>query len=449
MFNRAFYTNDIAPLLLLAIPLILTGMVESSIGFFSTLFLSHLGEDALAAGALVSWLFATMMVIIWGSLTAVSVVVAQRYGAKDHTGVSNALRDGLILAFLLVPPAFIVLWNTAPFFLLLGQSPEVVLLATSYLHGLAWGLLPDFLMLVLLQFLVGLGHVRVSMVFTLFWVPIAITCNYLLIFGAFGFPKLGIAGIGWGMTAGYWLTTIWLLLYILLNKSYHIYTRNILKFKSPFFIKEIIRIGLPMGAMYSIEIGFFLVLSLLMGTMGNAMLAANQIVLQYLGQLIAVIFSTAQAVTIRMGHLLGAKQPQRARQASQAGIFIAISFMVLISCVYWMAPHWLIRIDLDLLDPKNAKIIHFATQFFAICALFQILEAARIVYFGSLRALRDTHFTLLVSVISFWGIALPAGYFLATQLALHGAGLWWGMVIGASFSVLVLYWRLHYKFRSV
>lgn len=439
---RSFYSNDIRPLLQLAIPLTLTGLVESSIGFFSTLFLSHLGKTELAAGALVAWLFATMMVILWGSLTAVSVVVSQKHGAKNHFGVSMVLRDSLVLACLLVPPAFLLLWNIAPFFLVLGQTPAIVVMAQSYLHALAWGLLPDFVMLVLLQFMVGLGHVRASMVFTLIWVPIAIVCNYVLIFGKFGFPALGIAGIGWGMTASYWLTTVWLLLYIVLNKDYRHYTKNLLRFKTPFHIWEILRIGLPMGAMYAIEIGFFLVLSLMMGALSQTMLAANQIVLQYLGQLMAVIFSIAQAVTIRMGHLLGAHEVSQAKRASQAGIFIAVLFMTLVSLVYWIFPHQLISLDLRLSDPANATVIHFATQFFVICALFQLLEAARIVYFGSLRALRDTHFTLLVSIVSFWGIALPAGYFLSHGAHLNGAGLWWGMVIGASFSVPVLYYRV-------
>ena len=82
-----------------------------------------------------------------------------------------------------------------------------------------------------------------------------------------------------------------------------------------------------------------------------------------------------------------------------------------------------------------------------ISALFQIVEAIRISLFGTLRALKDTHFTLLISILSFWGIALPVGYFVATRLAFGGAGLWWGMIAGASLSVLLLFWRFKYKMK--
>ncbi|MFK9658421.1 MATE family efflux transporter, partial [Escherichia coli] len=81
---------------------------------------------------------------------------------------------------------------------------------------------------------------------------------------------------------------------------------------------------------------------------------------------------------------------------------------------------------------SHQEIIHYAVQFFAIAAIFQLFEAARISLFGALRALHDTKFPLLTSAISFWCIALPIGYFLAIKCHLDGVGIWWGMVAGAS-----------------
>ena len=63
------------------------------------------------------------------------------------------------------------------------------------------------------------------------------------------------------------------------------------------------------------------------------------------------------------------------------------------------------------------------------------------------RALKDTHFTLFISILSFWGIALPVGYFMATRLDFSGVGLWWGMVVGAGFSVLLLLLRFKSKIK--
>lgn len=93
----------------------------------------------------------------------------------------------------------------------------------------------------------------------------------------------------------------------------------------------------------------------------------------------------------------------------------------------------------------NLVLIHIATQLLAISALFQMIEAMRISFFGALRALKDTRFTLFISAISFWGIALPIGYLLAKRFNFGGNGLWWGMALGAGFSVLLLLRRFKYK----
>jgi MATE family multidrug resistance protein len=211
-----FSSGEVNKLMKLVIPLVLTGFIESSVGFFTTLFLAHLGTQELAAGAVVQWIFFTLMVVLWGTLCSVSILIAQKYGAKDEKGIAQVLFDGLILSLYFVIPAFLLLRNIGPILLWAGQDPETVKLAQDYMQGLSWGLVPDFIGLVLMQFLIGLGHTRTNMVFTLFWVPLNILSNYALIFGKFGFPALGMAGIGWGTTLAYWILAVVLVLYLVM-----------------------------------------------------------------------------------------------------------------------------------------------------------------------------------------------------------------------------------------
>jgi MATE family multidrug resistance protein len=444
---RPAIKNDLYPLLKLAIPLALTGMVQSSVFFFETLFLARVGTDILAAGALVNWLFATLVVILLGTLSSINILVSHKYGAKDHNGISLVVRDGLFLAILLAIPAFIVVWNASSIFLLFGQSPAIVLLAKAYLHALAWGILPNFIMIAFLEFIVGLGHIRIIIIFNVLSVSINIFFSFALIFGKFGMPALGIAGAGWGTTISYWVTVVILATYVLTHKYYRNYLHQIFNFSKPSFLMELLQVGVPMGAMYCVEVAFFFVLALVMGSLGSHLLAANQIAMQYLGTLMGVIFSIAQAITVRMGHLLGAKELNSAKHAGYAGIFISAAFMGIISIFYWFFPLVLISIDFDIHNPNNLEIVRDITMLFAISGVFQILEAMRISLFAALRALKDTHFTLLISIISFWCIALPIGYLLATYFQLGGQGLWYGMVMGATFSVLLLYWRFKSKMR--
>lgn len=441
------FKNDLKPLLQLAIPLVLKGLTQSSVFFFETLFFAHLSHTALAAGALVTWLFGTMIVILLGTLASINVLIAHKHGENDPAGISFVLRDGFLLALLVFIPAFLLSWYIAPIFLLLGQHPIIVSLATLYTHALAWGLLPNFIMIVFLELLTGIGKTKIILFFSLLSVPLNICFSYLLIFGKFGLPAFGIAGAGWGMTITNWIMVVIVSSYVLSHKKYKNYFLNIFNRHRPFFLMELLRIGVPMGAMFCVEVAFFFALTLVMGSLGPQILAANQITLQYLCILMSIIFSIAQAVTIRMGHLLGAKDYIPAERANYAGLYISGSVMAVAALIYWLFPEKLIALDFDIHNANNLQIIHYAKQFFLIAAIFQILEALRISLFGTLRALKDTHFTLITSIIGLWCIALPLGYFAATYLHWSGNGLWWGMVVGVTCNLILLLLRFQSKMK--
>lgn len=442
------FKQNLSVVLRLTIPLALTGFGQAAGFFCDTLFLARLGPNILAAGALVGWLFSTFAVILFGTLNSINILVAHQYGARNEYGISLIVRDGMWLAFILTIFAILLFWNIPPLFLLLGQSPAVVLLAKAYLHALSWGFLPYFIMVALLDVMIGLGHIHIVLIFGLVDVALKILFSFLLIFGKFGLPALGIAGAGWGMSISAWITAIAFIAFLLSQSEYRRYFYYIFIATPKSYLWKLIQIGLPMGFMYFVEVGFFFALALCVGAFGSQLLAANQIAMQYLSILMAVIFSVAQAITVRMGHLLGAGNAREAKYAAYAGICISAAFMFIIAIVYWCFPRTLISIDFDLHNPKNAELIEFAVQFLTVCALFQIVESIRISLFGALRALHDTRFTLFISIISFWGIALPVGYLLATYLRFGVTGFWWGMVLSAAVSVFLLTWRFKFKMQS-
>lgn len=439
--------NDLSPLLKLAIPLAFTGILQSSSYFFETLFLARLGKDVLAAGALVSWLFATFSVILFGSLSSINILVSHKYGAKDDKGIASVVRDGLLLAIISAIPIFFLSRNMAPIFLFFGQPPSVVSFAEAYLHALSWGILPNFVMIAFLELIMGIGHARVVMVFSIIAVLFTIFFSYILIFGKLGFPGLGIAGAGWGITISNIIAVFLIMIYTLSHKNSRVYFQSVFIFKNPSFLGELIHIGGPIGLMYSVEVGFFFALALIMGTLSTQLLAANQIAMQYLGLFMSMIFSIASAITVRMGHLIGAKEIHSVARAGYLGISLSALLMIFIAIVFWFFPEMLISFDFNIHDPKNHDLLYYTEQLLLISPIFQILESIRISLFGALRALKDTHFTLLTSIISFWGISLPVGYYFATRLQLGGQGLWLGMVLGVTISIALLIWRFKWKMK--
>ena len=177
LFSGSLSLLDFIPLWKLALPLVLSGLVESSLGLTNTLFLSKLGPEDLAAGALVIWFFATLMVIIWGVFTGISVLVSHQYGAGNTRAISIILRDSIFLSLILTIPLFFLIWNLADIFILLGQSPSMVSKAIPYMHALAFSVLPDLVGLSFMQFLVGLGKTKTNLFFSLTWVPLNIFLN--------------------------------------------------------------------------------------------------------------------------------------------------------------------------------------------------------------------------------------------------------------------------------
>jgi MATE family multidrug resistance protein len=440
--------NDVYPLLKLAIPFALTSIIQSSLNFFENIFLAKLGEKVLAAGALVSWLFATLIVVLFGTFSAINIIISHKHGANDKSGIALVFRDGLLLAVLMTIPTFLLFWNVSSIFILFGQSPELAALAKLYLHALAWGLFPKFILIILFELALGLGHSRIIMIITLLSIPVYIFFSFVLIFGKFGLPALGIAGAGWGMTFADWIISFILFILLFSNKNYRPYIQFIFTLNKPSFIWEILQLGVPIGLMYCIEVGFFFAITLIMGTLGTQSLAANQITMQYLGIVANVVFSIAQAITVRMGHLLGANQVKMANRTAFVGIILSTIFMSAIAIFYWSIPKILISVDFDIHNPNYFDTVNLAVKFLFIAAFFQIFESIRIALFGALRALKDTNFTLLASITSFWCIALPIGYLFATYFHYGGAGLWWGMVIGAGFSVPLLMWRFVSKIKG-
>lgn len=407
-----------------------------------SIFLAHIDEHVLAATSLANTLINTFNVIFFGILGAINILIAYHFGAHDKERISLIFRDGLWLAFILTIPAFYICWNIAPFLSYVGLNPILVKLMELYFHALAWGLLPTLIFIVLIEFIIGIGKTRLCLIWSILQVSLNIFLSYVLIFGKWGFPNMGIAGAGWGTTISFWITTLITLGYVLVKKEFRCYVNNLIKFTKPFFVVDILKIGLPIGAMYGIEIGFFFVFTLIISSYGLQLLAANQVAMQYIWIQIPVFVGIGQAITIRVGHLLGESEIISAKYACYSGVYISTLYTVIVALFYWLFPNTLVAIDFDINNPKNYELVHLAIQFLAVSAIFQIIAAIRIALIAGLRALQDTSFILLTTLITLWFISLPVGYLLSSWFQLKGLGMWWGTTVGLGLGIPFLYWRI-------
>ena len=447
-FTRRSLLSEMVTILSLSLPIVANGLLESSGGFMNTFLVAHLGATELAAAALGGMLFATLMVIFWGTISGVSIVIAHYHGAENTPAIRGVVRDSLLLSLIIAIPIMVLLWFAPDIFEWTGQSDIVVHESKHYLHALMWAIPFDLPGFALMQLFQGISKPRINFIFTLLYMPFYIWINYLLIFGKFGLPSLGLAGIGWGTTISFIIFLSAITLFIYVTPRYRDYLNFSTASKTSYF-GEILNVGLPLGLMYSLELGYFLVLAIFFGKISPTLLSAHQITIQYFWVAMTIVFSMNQAYSIRVSWRLGRKEPEWVMPITLMGIGLVLLYTFTVGLFYWFMPHALIHIDFINAKKPGAALVSAAILLFFYIAFFQICESVRLTLFAILRGLKDTRFTLINSIFAFWGIALPLGYYL-TFIRHHNyaQGLWIGLIFSALVSSTMLAFRLRYKIKK-
>lgn len=434
----------------LSLPLIAAQLAYGASGFIATVMIAHSGRDELATHALVWGTFITLILFFIGILNAVSVLVSQSFGAKDDNGVHEATFQGFILGVLFAVPMMLTVW-VAPFVLIwTGQSAAIIKLATPYFHALGWCMLPLNILIVMEQFLIGITRSRIVLWISLIEVPLEIISFYVFIFGKFGFPKLGLPGIGYGMAVA---TTVLSLLVWFFSRffgdraKYGLYLKQ-LKFNRKYLF-ELIRVGAPMGFMYCIEVGLFTVIVFMMGRLGEDILAAHQIAVQCFTFTMMITFGISVGASVRVGNEVGANNKHALKLAAYVNLGIGFCFMLILSMLFIISPKSVIALDVDVYAKKYQLLINHAISFLFIAAILQIIDCFRIIGISILRGLKDTKFTMYVSLVAFWLIAFPCAYILGFVMHFGGVGVWWGLVIGFAVAVAILFVRFQYLVKHI
>lgn len=435
---------EIGATLLLAYPLVLTNLSQSLIHATDVMLLGRVGPDTLAAAALGVNLYFFCLIFGMGLLTAASPMIATERGRRANSvrDVRRTVRQAMWAAVMLVVPMWLLLWHAEALLILLGQDPGLSAQAQSFVRHLMWALLPAFLYLVLRNFLAAMERPMLSLLVALGAVVVNALVNICLIFGvpSIGLPALGLVGAGIGSSVT--VTVEFLVLAFILNRHprfrrYHLFGR----FWRPDWdrFRQVWRLGLPIAATLSLEVGIFNAAVFLMGLIGAASLAAHQIAIQIASLSFMVPLGLAQTVTVRVGYFYGRGDRAGIARAGWTSFVLATGFMALMALLMWMMPHHLIGIFLDPADPANAVVIPLAVAFIGIAALFQIVDGAQAVGAGMLRGLHDTTVPMAFALFGYWAVGMAVAVTLGFGFGWGGVGIWTGLAAGlAVVSVLML-----------
>lgn len=429
----------------LALPLIVSEIVYSSNAFIATIMIAHLGKEQLAANALVWEIYLVIMLFFIGILCSVGIMVAHSFGAKDDHSISICFKQGLIMACSFAPLMMLIM-RFAPIILVwTNQDPIVINLAKPCFVSLSWAMLPLALLVTMHQFLTGINRARIVMFTSIMAVPIELFFFYAFLFGKFGLPKLGLAGIGYGLIVSYALVDVYLFCYLYFTgdlKIYRLFHRCWVINKK--FLFELIRIGSPLGFTFCIEVALFAAVAMMMGILGTTVLAAYQIAYQYLMVGLVIIFALMENVAVRVGNEVGRNNKGGLQLAAIVNIGISFGFMLLLSIFYIGFPRLAVSLDIDIHAPHLQELVREAATFLSIVGVLILVDCVRLISAGALRGLKDTKTSMFISMFSFWGIAFPCAYLLAFKCKFGGVGIWWGVIIGIVISGIILFTRFNF-----
>ncbi len=410
----------------LAAPLAVAQLAQMAIGVTDTVLLGSLGEHALAAGGLGAMLFITVLVLLQGALTAVSVLVAQSRGAGQDAAVPGLYWTGMLLTVLLMLPAFALFSATEPLLAWLGQPEQLARDTAAYLHVLRWAMPGGLLGIGLMRaFLPAVGHGGLIL-----WVSLAaagangVAC-YGLIHGAWGLPALGLLGAAWA--------TVLVMTGMAATLLALVHMRPVLR---PFVawrrpdvatLAAMLRLGLPVTGTFAVETGLFLAVALLMGLLSPASLAAHQIAMSLVSVSFMVPLAVAQAANVRVGYSVGAADPAGARRAGLVAIGLGALFEVVAALVLLAMPGVLVGWYIDDSLPANQATVAVALALLAIAPVFIVADGVQCVAGGALRGLGDTRVPFLLAAAGYWGVGFPAAWWLAMPMGWGARGAWWGL----------------------
>jgi len=436
--------SEIKIITLTALPLMAAFLAQKGMQLIDTVMLGWIGPQALAAGALGTAMFMIGLTFCLGALSAVGIFIARARGAKQHNEISDNLQSGICLALVLALPCMIIIWYSPQLLLALGEDPRVVENTMLLLHGLVWGFPGFLLFLVFREFIASFELARVVMTVCVLSLPLTFVANYGLMYGTYGLPVLGIAGIGYAGAVIMWLMFFSLFFY---SKKHPVLKIHVVAMQWCRFDAQKMRamfiVGAPSGLLLVLDTGMFAIAAIMIGHFGVEALAAHQIAMQWVTIAYAVPVGVSMATALQVSHSAGANNMVQGKRYAYIGLSMGLLLSAVIALVFIFAPSLLANLFLEKSDPQYHKIYQYALTFLAIGAFFQSVDALQVILNGALRGIKDTFIPMLLSIVCYWGLGVSGAYYLTFYTSLAASGIWYGLTIGILSAALMLFLRFY------
>jgi MATE family multidrug resistance protein len=332
--------------------------------------------------------------------------------------------------------------------LLMNQPKAVVDMATPYIDWVAFSLIPVIVYQGYKQFADGLGKTKYSMYAIFLTNVVHVFFNYVLIYGVWGFPKLGIIGAALGTVISRIMMVVfmhYLLKYDVAIKQY--FKKFSFKEIKKSTLNTIINLGLPSAMQMLFEVALFTAAIWLCGSISKNSQAANQIALTLASATFMFAMGLNVTAMIRVGNAKGLNDIRSLILHSKSIFLMAILLETIFAIFFIMLHQFLPHLFLNMTDKSqtidNIEVIQIASQLLIITAFFQISDGIQVVVIGALRGLQDVKIPMYITFVSYWIIGFPISYYLGLHTNLKAVGVWIGLLAGLTAAAVFLYIRFH------
>jgi len=438
MFRSGDWRQELRALLGLAGPLIVNNLSIAGMTMADAMMAGRLGAESLAAVAVGGSIWFFGFAICLGILMAISPIAARHYGAGNPELIGRYTRQGIYLAIIIAIALILIVYRyVGPALDVIGIDPGFRELTKGYVHAIVLGAPAIFIFLALRFTTEGIGETRPIMYASVLSLIVNVFLNWVLMFGHLGAPALGPVGCGIASAITMWLIMIGLAVYMMRSSTYvplKIFSR-VGKVR-PDVLKEILVLGIPIAVTITAEAGLFNAVSVLMGTRGASISAAHQIAISFATTAFMIPLALSAAITIRIGHALGAGNAHAARYSGGFGILVCALFM---SCS--AAFMLFFRGTLVSLYTNDPSVTSIAISLLLAAAIFQIADGVQIGAAGALRGYKDTRFAMVINTFAYWVLAFPLAYMAAVTYKIAPVYTWAAFIVGLSVAAVLLTWR--------
>lgn len=390
----------------------------------------------LAAASLANAIYFFICILGIGTITAISPIVAKAKAEGLKSDCAIIFRQSIYTSIILTAFICLVLYVLTANLHWFKQDLAVELLTKNYLHALNIGTLPLLFFMAIKHYSDGLSLTKPSAIITIIALLLNVFLNWVFIFGKLGSEAYGLFGAGIATTLSRVFMALCMYFYMRLSKLYLDFIVIKDRAINKTYLLKIFKVGLPSGFQYFFEVGAFAGAAIIIGWIGKYEQAAHQVAINVASITYMIALGISAGGSIAVGDAYGRKNKTDIARSGKASLLLGIFLMgtsaIIFSIFHKQIAHWYV---------SDLHVAEMASSLLFIAALFQLSDGLQCVGLGILRGIHDTKIPTLITIFAYWVVGLPLGYYLAFVLNFSLYGIWYALLLGLTFSAILLTYR--------